>query len=304
LRAAGVNDYQIRRLVGQGDLVQMMRGVYALAEVVADTAGMPDRRHALAVSAHLKLNPLLVASHQSAARIHRLDLLSGPGLPDLAGITLTRKPSDRSFSARSQAQVHRAAIPSGHVMTRFGVRVTTPARTVADLARTCSFAAAVVTADSAIRKTRTSKTQIRNVLERCTGWPGAACASRVVDFSSGLAESPLESVARVVIHEAGLPPPRLQVTLHGPLEAFWEYRVDFLWREQRTILEVDGNLKYDDPTAARRQLKRDRLLREADYEVVHATWEELIFQPQRVIDRIRAAFARARILASTALRES
>ena len=271
----------------------MTRGVYALAQAVAEAAQTPACQHALMVSAHLKLNPGLVASHHSAARIHAVDLLSGPGLPELPGITLTGKPSSGSFSARSGARVFRAALPPEHVTTRFGARVTTPARTVADLARSCSFAAAIVTADSAIHRTKTSKPEIGKVLEFCAGWPGVARALRAVDFSSGLAESPLESVTRVVIHEAGLPAPKLQVTLLGPLEAFWEYRVDFLWREQHTILEVDGNLKYDEPTAARRQLTRDRLLREAGYEVVHATWAEVVFRPQRVIERIRTAFARA-----------
>ena len=45
-------------------------------------------------------------------------------------------------------------------------------------------------------------------------------------------------------------------------------------------------------------LKRDRLLREAGYEVIHFTWQELLGDPARVADRIRTAFDRARRLAA------
>ena len=41
-----------------------------------------------------------------------------------------------------------------------------------------------------------------------------------------------------------------------------------------------------------KELGRDRLLREAGYEVVHFTWEELFTEPERVIKRIRDAFIR------------
>jgi very-short-patch-repair endonuclease len=37
-------------------------------------------------------------------------------------------------------------------------------------------------------------------------------------------------------------------------------------------------------------LKRDRLLREAGYKLVHVTWAEVLHQPQRVVDRILGAF--------------
>lgn len=70
-------------------------------------------------------------------------------------------------------------------------------------------------------------------------------------------------------------------------------RVDFLWRQHRTIAEADGALKYADPDRARQQLHRDADLRDAGFEVVHFSWRELTVSPTQVIGRIRAAFARA-----------
>ena len=59
------------------------------------------------------------------------------------------------------------------------------------------------------------------------------------------------------------------------------------------IAEADGLLKYDDGARAIAELKRDRLLREAGYEVIHFTWQELFGDPARVAGRITRAFERA-----------
>ena len=74
-------------------------------------------------------------------------------------------------------------------------------------------------------------------------------------------------------------------------------RVDFFWRRYNVIAESDGLLKYDGGERAIAELKRDRLLRETGYEVVHFTWQELFSDPVRVAGRIRAAFDRATVSA-------
>jgi very-short-patch-repair endonuclease len=76
-------------------------------------------------------------------------------------------------------------------------------------------------------------------------------------------------------------------------------RVDFMWQEHRVVAEADGLLKYDSGQTAIKELARDRLLREAGYEVVHFTWKELFTDPERVIARIRDAFIRQSHLART-----
>jgi hypothetical protein len=163
-------------------------------------------------------------------------------------------------------------------------------RTVVDLTRTLPFRDAVVITDSALRqeKEKTTKHELRQVLAVCTQWPGVKQARKAVDFADERSDSPLESVARVVIAEAGLPPPELQATVHGPGFAF---RVDFLWKDQRVILEGDGLLKYNDRKDLIKQFDRDRLLRDAGYQVVHYTWRELFSTPDIVTGRIRRAFA-------------
>jgi very-short-patch-repair endonuclease len=72
-------------------------------------------------------------------------------------------------------------------------------------------------------------------------------------------------------------------------------RVDFYWKQYRTIAEVDGAAKYrDDPKRVRvpEQLRRDQLLREDGYELVHFTWQQITETPQAVAASICRAFQR------------
>jgi hypothetical protein len=56
----------------------------------------------------------------------------------------------------------------------------------------------------------TTKEELTHVLDYCRRWPGRRKALQVADFASPKAESPLESVSRVLFHEHGLPTPELQ----------------------------------------------------------------------------------------------
>ena len=110
-------------------------------------------------------------------------------------------------------------------------------------------------------------------------------------FSDARPESVLESLSRAAFHQAGLPPPDLQVRVGDDDEVIG--RVDFLWRRYRTIGEADGAFKYQTPARARAQLERDARLRAAGYEVVHFTWPEITRVPAQVVDSIQVAFTRS-----------
>lgn len=286
-RVAGYSAGRMRSLLRSGELVRMRRGVYATRTAVVLAAGDPARLHALRVLAVTNSVGFdSVASHQSAALIHGLDLLE-PAPPDV--VTLTGPPSRTGNRPRCEDLVfHVAALPPAHVTTCYGTSVTTVARTVVDLGRMVPFMEAVTVADSALRLGKTTKPALVRVTDSCTRWPGVDQARRAVAFASELAESALESCARVVFDRCGLEPPELQVTFRGERFAF---RGDFYWAQYRTIVEADGMAKYENPQRARDQIRRDRLLRDAGYKVVHFTWRELFETPEVVITRIRNAFA-------------
>jgi Protein of unknown function (DUF559) len=230
----------------------------------------------------------VVGSHQSAALIHGLELLKRP--PERV-VTLTC-PLPRRVRNRLAAGVHfyNAELPDHHVTRVCGTRVTTAARTVVDLARTLPFMEGVVVADSALHAGKTSKDELAAVCDRCVRWPGVAQARDVVAFSSALAESVFESCARVTFDTFGLEPPELQVTIRG--DGF-VYRVDFCWERHKTIAETDGLAKYGGRDDMLAQFRRDRLLRDTGYKVVHLTWRELFDTPELVIARLRQGLAAA-----------
>jgi very-short-patch-repair endonuclease/predicted transcriptional regulator of viral defense system len=290
--AAGLTQAQLRSLTRSGDLVRVWHGVYATRTATEWAGTSPARGHALlAMAARTALGEDSVVSHYSAALIHGLDLFpAASGLP----VTLTRPPARRCNRAKSDGVVfHTAELPTEHITTLLGVRVTTVPRTVVDLARVSTFMSAVVTADSALRADAkradfTSKEALIAACDAGAGWPGIRQARRAVDFSDPRAESVLESCARVVFHERALDPPELQFTVTGP---DFRYTVDFYWAEHRVIAEADGAMKYSDAQRAIRQLDRDQRLRDLGYKVVHFTWRELFQNPAAVIERIRKASA-------------
>jgi Transcriptional regulator, AbiEi antitoxin/Protein of unknown function (DUF559) len=291
LTGAGFSRQSIRELLSRGDLIRVRRGAYARAGL---TAQDPEAARTLAMAAAVAVaGPDAVASHQAAAQLHGLALL---GRPDASPIPVS-VPSgrDRLLQGPPPARIRRTSLPGVHVCVHGGVPVTSVGRTVVDLARTTSFRAGVVVADSALYQHKTTKADLMLVIDACRFWPGIDQARRVLAFSTDLAESPFESVARVAFDEAGLPAPELQVWVgdERPIA-----RVDFLWREYQTIAEADGALKYADPDRARQQLQRDAELRDAGFEVVHFSWRELMVNPPQVIERITAAFARATIFRS------
>ncbi len=284
LRAGGRSPAQIRTMLSAGRLVAIGRGVYVTKALASEFADVPHGEHILTAAAALWLGgPGCVLSHRTAALIHEIDLVGG----ELTYVSMYSRTGRRGI--RNGVHRHVALLPADDVTRRFGVPVTTAARTVVDLARTATFAEAVVAADSALYRGLVSPLELRIVAGEC-GSRGSVQAVRVVEFASGQAESPLESLARVAFDDQGIPPPELQVSIVG--DHGFIGRVDFYWKQYRTIAEVDGALKYADPAQARKQLWRDKALRQAGYEVVHFDWREITQHPDEVASTLRQAFRR------------
>ena len=278
---------RMRSLIRHGHLVPVRRGVYATRRAIVLAESDPRRAHALQVAAvRVSVGRDVVGSHRSAALVHGLDLLKRP---PAGTVEVTCRPPRRSRNRHvAGISFHNAALPDGHLTRAYGTSVTTAARTVIDLAHTLPFIQAVVVADSALRTRKTTKEELDSVCDACGRWQGITRARRAVAFSNGLAESVLESCARVIFDAHGLQAPEIQVTLRGPGFVF---RVDFCWEEHKTIAEADGLTKYSGGEDMLAQFRRDRLLRDAGYKVVHFTWRELFESPKTVIDRIRKALA-------------
>jgi hypothetical protein len=285
LLRGGLSRARVNSLVRTGDLLSLDYGVYITKAVAAQLRQLSGGELLMRGAAALATSGAgAVISHHTAAQLHGLDLLSCP-----LGVAVTRPPGQGSRSGKTGLRVHSARLPASHVGSRVAIPLTTVARTVIDLARSLDFTDGVVVADSALHKRLTTKTRLHEVLAELPRSRGALRAADVVEFADCRAESVLESIARAAFRENGLPPPELQVELGG---GEFAARVDFYWREFRTVVEVDGAMKYDDRSAAMRQLQRDSNLRRAGYEVEHFGWREITETPEQVAETIRIAFRR------------
>ena len=287
-------------MVRAGELRALRAAVYAPAHLVTGLSASEAGRELLAVAAALASTGAYAAgSHRSAAVVHGLSLV---GRRSAGQVELTRcTGSPGSRSRRPGILLHVAQLPADQVTLVRGVRFTGVPRTVVDLARVLPFAEGVALADAALREVHATRKGIEAVLTSCRGWPGIERARRVVTFADSRAESVLESLSRVAFHEAGLPPPDLQVWMGDDGEII--ARVDFLWKQHRTIAEADGAMKYANPQQARAQLDRDARLRAAGYEVVHFTWAEITRVPGQVAAAITAAFQRTAAWRQAAARQ-
>ncbi|MFN2624952.1 MAG: hypothetical protein ABR520_02565 [Mycobacteriales bacterium] len=281
--AADMTPRQIDRRVLRREWIVLRRGVYLTGDLGEPRTVLLDR----AAAALHRLGDAVI-SHETAALIHGFKVLVEP-----AAILATRPLSaTRSPACYPLLRVRTAGLVAADVVEMDGIRVTNAARTIADVARCATFRAGVVTADLALHAANVSKDDVRLVLGGCVRWPGVRRARDVVDFADGLAESPHESVSRVVlVREHGVPAPELQVVLGD--DTGTTARVDMLWRAQRTIGEADGMSKYTSPEVLRAEkLRQEWLEEDVQYGVVRWTPLQIGGHPERVVRRIYASFDR------------
>jgi len=221
-----------------------------------------------------------VAAGATAALVHGLPLLGSRP----AEVQLVERKQDRPLHRG------RSTTLDPDEIVDVGVPVTSVPRTVVDVARARGFAAGVVIADAALAK-GVSRADLERVLHGRQNWPGADAARRATAFADARSESPLESLGRVRMAEQGLPAPDLQVLFadeDGPFA-----RVDQCWREQRTIAEADGALKYVAAADLFLEKRREDRLRDLGWEVVRYTWDDALRRPELLAARVRRAFLRS-----------
>ena len=278
----------IRHAVRLGRIERLRPGVYATAfEPTGLRSADNTTRLTRAAAALALVNPRLPISHSSAGALMDLPLVD---VPSRVCVTTPRGARGRR-AAVTGAHVHHAALSRADRYRANRILVTSPARTVIDVGRESGVDAAVVTADAALRRQLTTKHQLSTALGACIGWPGVRAAARAISLADPRSESPLESLSRLRIVDAGLPTPELQPRIFDPAGRFLG-RVDFYWDEFGVIGEADGLLKFDeDRTALRKEKVRQGLLEDAGLIAVRWGWVDLS-DFSRAAQRLRAAFQR------------
>lgn len=132
-------------------------------------------------------------------------------------------------------------------VNRQGILVTSPARTIVDLARTGSLVTAVAAADHALRQALCTRAElVAEVGQLEVRAKGRRAARLVTELADGDSMSAGESLSRVQMFLLDLPRPRLQVE-HRDSQGRIGF-VDFDW--DGVVGEFDGRVKYRVPTGA------------------------------------------------------
>ena len=229
-----------------------------------------------------------MASHRSALLVHGLPIVgSRQSIPEL-----TVPPHGTGTLAR--AHLYRASLPTEHITHVAGVPVTTAARTVVDAGRDLPHVSAVAAIDAALHRDLVHQDDLDEVLRRCWNWPGIRRAQRAVRLADGRAESPLESVSRLVIARLGLPRPQPQAVI---LDQYLRVvaQADFYWDEFGVIGEADGRSKYDDRTVLTAEKERQELLEDLGLVAVRWGWRLAWRRQDMLHERIARAFVRGQL---------
>jgi hypothetical protein len=193
--------------------------------------------------------------------------------------------------------VHGAPLADQDVTTIDGVAVTSLGRTVLDLCRTLPNEQAVAAGDRALRYGLAVE-ELQEALGQLGRSPGVRAARRAIQMMDARSESAGESASRVRIIFDGLPLPELQQEIRTPGGVFVA-RVDFRWKEQRTVGEFDGKIKYGRllrpgqriEDVLHEEKKREDAIRDLGWKVVRWVWEDL-YRPGVLRDRLTRAFVR------------
>ena len=169
---------------------------------------------------------------------------------------------------------------------RHGLRLTSPPRTILDLAaRLDPDDLEHLVAEAAYRKLA-RESELRDQLERNPRKAGNAALRAILDLPGGAqrTRSPAERSLLRLLRRSGIEGFELNARTHG-------YEVDVLWRDRGFALELDGYAGH----ASRIAFERDRLkiatLKANGVVVMPITPRQLRDDPTAVLARLRKALA-------------
>lgn len=228
----------------------------------------PEERHLVeVVAAHLNATgPSPVAVGASAAVIHGLPLYR------LAPSSVHVLIEDRRHS-RQHAGIfrHDIDVTREDITVVDGIRCTTLARTVLDVASAFSPEGALAATDAALRIVNGGcRWPDADLVEDWRGrlaasaaarsTPGIRQARRVIAMADARSDSPGESVSRLQLLRLGFTHFDLQVHVVG--SAGDDYWLDFAFEGARCFGEFDGTGKYTDPRMRGNRTMQETLLAE------------------------------------------
>lgn len=233
----GITPREFDRLARKGGaLIKVRYGVYTSR----DLWNTLDRRQRLVLrdrAAVLVCDDDAVLSHTSAARLLGLPVY---GIEDELS-HVTRRSEHQAGRVQAEVQHHVGLLGPDDNIDLDGVQVTSPERTVLDLARDFGYLTGLVAADAALRA-GASRDSLAALGARLTTEPGGPTALAVIEAADGLAETPIETLGRVTLLKMGLEDLELQYVVRFAEGGHAE--CDIYSTELHHVFECDGRLKY------------------------------------------------------------
>jgi uncharacterized protein DUF559 len=173
------------------------------------------------------------------------------------------------------------------VMCHEGIPVTSPARTLVDLAAVVGEKMLRTAVRRALGLHRISIRQLVAARRRRGPRRGSAKLDQVLR-SAAPTRSELEDVVLDLIVDGGFARPDVNRPL---LRAGRRVIPDFRWPAQRLVIEADGAAWHDNPIARKDDAERQALLEASGDRLIRVTWDQAVARPVQTLARIRAAGA-------------
>jgi very-short-patch-repair endonuclease len=273
LRALGLGRRAIKYRVETGRLHVVFRDIYSVG--CGELPPLAREQAAL-----LACGRAAFISHRSAALIWGLDNGERPEVEvSVVG---------RYCASREGIRVHRIrAIDRRELRQHEGLWVSSPARTVLEIAALASINEVEWTIERGLVQRVLEPREVDAVLARNERCRGAARVAAVIgdDTATEMIRSRTEKHFLRLMRDAGLPRPDVNVG-RGRSE------LDFVWRDQRLVVEIDGYTFHRGPAAFRRDHEKNLVLQDDRFEIMRFTHDHVEQRPILVVARVAAALAR------------
>jgi REase_MTES_1575 len=276
LRELGLSASAVRDRAASGRLHRIHHAVYSLVPPELLTR---DGRYMAAV---LACGPEAVLSYRSAAALHELRHT------DRSKIDVTIP--GRSPRRHPGIDLHRSTTLRPEDTTRVrNIPVTTVERTVLDLGQVIDRRGVERACNQAEILDVFDLDGLLDQIGRNHGRLAARRLRAVLDDhypGSTPTWSRLEEKFLALCRAARLPGPEVNAWITPDDGDPTSIRVDFVWREQRLIVETDGHSTHRTRQAFEHDRTRDQRLTVAGWTVIRITWRQLSRHPEQVAETI------------------